>query len=168
MSSEQNNNAVSIDALMPGDMAAKAEAIGIKKASMPFWNMFVLAILAGAFIALGAIFATTVSAGSISIKDAAGAAAYEYRFDLWRNPASDRSRFHPRTDPGCCWRCGTVYWQQPHPDGFHGQKGLPCTVNAKLGNCVPGKLCWLHSDRPGDVPHQAIHIWERFDWLKTH
>lgn len=76
MSSEQNNNAVSIDALMPGDMAAKAEAIGIKKASMPFWNMFVLAILAGAFIALGAIFATTVSAGSISIKDAAGAAAY--------------------------------------------------------------------------------------------
>jgi formate/nitrite transporter len=65
-----------IDALLPADMAAKAEAIGIKKAALPFWNMFVLAILAGAFIALGAIFATTVSAGSIAIKDAAGAAAF--------------------------------------------------------------------------------------------
>ncbi len=65
-----------IDALLPADMASKAEAIGIKKANMPFWNMFVLSILAGAFIGLGAIFATTVSAGSISIKDAAGAAAY--------------------------------------------------------------------------------------------
>lgn len=65
-----------IDALIPADMASKAEAIGIKKAAMPFWNMFVLAILAGAFIGLGAIFATTVSAGSIAIKDAAGAAAF--------------------------------------------------------------------------------------------
>lgn len=65
-----------IDALLPADMASKAEAIGIKKANMPFWNMFVLSILAGAFIGLGAIFATTVSAGSISIKDTAGAAAY--------------------------------------------------------------------------------------------
>lgn len=66
----------SIDALVPAEMAAKAETVGIKKASMPFWNMFVLAVLAGAFIALGAIFATTVSAGSIAIKDAAGAAAF--------------------------------------------------------------------------------------------
>lgn len=66
----------SIDALVPAEMAAKAEIVGIKKASMPFWNMFVLAVLAGAFIALGAIFATTVSAGSIAIKDAAGAAAF--------------------------------------------------------------------------------------------
>jgi formate transporter len=35
--------------------------------------MFALSILAGAFIALGAIFATTVLAGGISIKDAQGA-----------------------------------------------------------------------------------------------
>lgn len=65
-----------VDALVPADMAVKAEAVGIKKASMPFWNMFVLAILAGAFIAMGAIFATTVGAGSIAIKDATGAAAF--------------------------------------------------------------------------------------------
>jgi formate/nitrite transporter len=65
-----------IDALLPGQMATKAEAIGIKKAGMSFWTMFLLAMLAGAFIGVGAIFATTVSAGSISIKDAAGAAAF--------------------------------------------------------------------------------------------
>lgn len=65
-----------IDALLPADMASKAETIGIKKATMPFWNMFMLAVLAGAFIGVGAIFATTVSAGSIAIKDAAGAAAF--------------------------------------------------------------------------------------------
>ncbi len=65
-----------VDALVPADMAVKAEAVGIKKASMPFWNMFVLAVLAGAFIAMGAIFATTIGAGSMAVKDAAGAAAF--------------------------------------------------------------------------------------------
>lgn len=67
---------ITIDALVPAEMAAKAETVGVKKANMPFWNLLLLAVLAGAFIGLGAIFATTVSAGSIGIKDAAGAAAY--------------------------------------------------------------------------------------------
>ncbi len=70
------NGEFSIDPLLPADMATKAEAVGIKKASMPFWNSFALAVLAGAFIALGAIFATTVSAGSMSVKDASGALAF--------------------------------------------------------------------------------------------
>ena len=52
-----------IDALVPAEMAQKAEAVGVKKASLAFGPMFVLAILAGAFISLGAIFATTVGAG---------------------------------------------------------------------------------------------------------
>jgi formate/nitrite transporter len=38
--------------------------------------MFALAVLAGAFIGIGAIFATTVAAGGMSVKDAAGAAAF--------------------------------------------------------------------------------------------
>ncbi len=67
---------LSFDALAPADMASKAEAIGVKKASLPFLNMFFLSILAGAFIGLGAIFATTASAGSIAIKDAAGGLAF--------------------------------------------------------------------------------------------
>jgi len=58
------NNDISLDALIPAEMAAKAEQIGVKKAHLNPVSMFVLAILAGAFIALGAIFATTVVAGA--------------------------------------------------------------------------------------------------------
>ncbi|MBE3037356.1 MAG: formate/nitrite transporter family protein, partial [Chloroflexi bacterium] len=57
-------------------MAAKAEDLGVKKVALPALKMFALAILAGAFIGIGAIFATTVSAGSMAVKDAAGAAAF--------------------------------------------------------------------------------------------
>jgi formate/nitrite transporter len=66
----------SFDALLPPAMAAKAEDLGVKKAALPGLNMFVLAVLAGAFIGIGAIFATTVAAGGMSVKDAAGAAAF--------------------------------------------------------------------------------------------
>jgi formate/nitrite transporter len=65
-----------IDALLPPEMAGKAEGIGVRKAQLDFWSMFALAILAGAFIAMGAIFATTVSAGSISVRAADGAVAF--------------------------------------------------------------------------------------------
>ncbi len=54
-------------------MAQKAETIGVKKANMPAGRLLLLAILAGAFIALGAIFATTVSVSGVTVKDAAGA-----------------------------------------------------------------------------------------------
>lgn len=57
-------NQLSIDALLPSEMAGKAEKIGVAKATMDTTRMFVLAILAGAFIALGAVFATTVAAGA--------------------------------------------------------------------------------------------------------
>lgn len=53
-----------IDALLPGEIARKAEAIGAQKARMEFGGLVVLAILAGAFIGLGAMFATTVLAGA--------------------------------------------------------------------------------------------------------
>jgi len=55
------------DALIPSEMADKAELIGVRKAHMSTGNMFILAILAGAFIALGAIFATTVAAGCANL-----------------------------------------------------------------------------------------------------
>jgi formate transporter FocA len=48
-------------------MAAKAEDLGVKKAALPALNMFVLAVLAGAFIGIGAIFATTVAAGGAAL-----------------------------------------------------------------------------------------------------
>src|SRR5688572_17842539 len=69
-------NDIHIDSLLPAEMAAKAESIGVRKAQMPFFTMLVLAILAGAFISLGSIFATTVAAGSISVSGADGSLAY--------------------------------------------------------------------------------------------
>ena len=56
-----------LDALLPPEMAIKAEQTGIKKAGMGVVETFVLAILAGAFVALGAMFATTVTAGAAGL-----------------------------------------------------------------------------------------------------
>jgi formate/nitrite transporter len=53
-----------IDSLLPPDMARSAEEIGFSKAHMGIPKTSALAILAGAFIAFGAVFSTLVSAGS--------------------------------------------------------------------------------------------------------
>ena len=58
---------MSVDALIPQEIAEKAEAIGVRKAALPFWPMFALSILAGAFIGLGAMFATVTAAGSSTL-----------------------------------------------------------------------------------------------------
>jgi formate transporter len=58
------NPETTFEALLPPAMAAKAEQIGVKKAALDRASMFALAVLAGAFIALGAMFATTVLAGA--------------------------------------------------------------------------------------------------------
>jgi formate transporter len=59
---------IRVDSLVPHEMALKAENIGLKKAGLDFPSMFMLAILAGAFIAMGAVFSTTVGAGGITVK----------------------------------------------------------------------------------------------------
>jgi formate transporter FocA len=48
-------------------MAQLAERIGVRKAGLDAVTTFVLAVLAGAFIALGAIFATTVMTGAAGV-----------------------------------------------------------------------------------------------------
>jgi formate transporter len=53
----------SSDALLPAEMAEKAELSGVRKAHLDLASSFTLSVLAGAFIALGAVFATTVVAG---------------------------------------------------------------------------------------------------------
>lgn len=55
------------DALLPSEMARKAEVVGQKKAELDAISTLILGVLAGAFIALGAIFATTVAAGSSAL-----------------------------------------------------------------------------------------------------
>lgn len=67
---------IRIDALLPAEMAARAEYLGVRKAEMPFLKMFMLSVLAGAFIALGAIFATTIGAGAMPVTTADGAVAF--------------------------------------------------------------------------------------------
>jgi formate transporter len=56
--------AVNLDALLPPAMRAKAEDVGVSKAGASTLRTFILAVLAGAFIALGAMFATVVGAGA--------------------------------------------------------------------------------------------------------
>ena len=56
-----------LDALLPDEMAAKAEDIGVNKASMSASGMFVLAVLAGSFIAFGAALSTLVSTNGETI-----------------------------------------------------------------------------------------------------
>lgn len=64
------------DALLPQEMATRAEYLGVRKAEMPFLKMFMLSVLAGAFISLGAIFSTTVSAGGMAITGLDGTVAF--------------------------------------------------------------------------------------------
>lgn len=53
-----------VDALLPQEIALKAEAVGVQKVQQDFFTLLALGVLAGAFIALGAMFATTVLAGA--------------------------------------------------------------------------------------------------------
>jgi formate/nitrite transporter len=69
-------NELRIDALLPAEMATRAEYLGVRKAEMPALKMFTLSILAGAFISLGAVFATTVSAGGMAVTLPDGTAAF--------------------------------------------------------------------------------------------
>ena len=53
-----------LDALLPPEMAKRAEEIGVRKAGMDGPGMFTLAVLAGAFIALGGVFSTVALSGT--------------------------------------------------------------------------------------------------------
>ncbi|UEM25031.1 formate/nitrite transporter family protein (plasmid) [Skermanella mucosa] len=53
-----------IDALLPKEMAKRAERIGAEKAEQDSLSLLVLGILAGAFVAFGATFAAAVTAGA--------------------------------------------------------------------------------------------------------
>jgi formate transporter len=68
MSSTQTPfTATGLDALPPAEVARKAETVGVVKARLPAVDLFVLGVLAGAFIGLGAAFATTVGSGAADL-----------------------------------------------------------------------------------------------------
>ena len=58
---------IRIDALLPGEMARRAEYIGERKSEAPTLQTFARALMAGAFIAFGAVFATTVATGATGV-----------------------------------------------------------------------------------------------------
>jgi formate transporter len=60
-------NEVRFDALLPAEMATRAEYLGVQKAETGILKTFALAILAGGFIAMGSVFATTTAAGTGSM-----------------------------------------------------------------------------------------------------
>lgn len=62
-----DSNTPRLDALLPPEMAARAEDIGVKKASMDAVSLLALGVLGGAFIGLGAVASTTVAAGSSAL-----------------------------------------------------------------------------------------------------
>lgn len=66
MNSGPDNNH-GIDALLPLEVALKAELVGVAKTRLDPLSLFALAVLGGAFIALGGMFATTVLAGADGI-----------------------------------------------------------------------------------------------------
>jgi formate/nitrite transporter len=53
-----------LDALLPSEMAERAERIGVEKTRLDTFSLLALAVLAGAFIAFGAMFSTIVTAGA--------------------------------------------------------------------------------------------------------
>jgi len=55
------------DALPPPEMAEHAERVGVKKAALPWDTTLMLAVLGGAFIALGGVFAVVASTGSAAL-----------------------------------------------------------------------------------------------------
>ncbi len=55
------------DPWLPPEMAAKAEDVGVSKAKLGFYRMFFLAVLAGAFIAMGAVFSTMATTGASAL-----------------------------------------------------------------------------------------------------
>ena len=59
-----NDHPLRIDALLPPEIARRAEDVGVQKAALDSVRTLALGFLAGAFIALGAIFATTVASGN--------------------------------------------------------------------------------------------------------
>jgi formate transporter len=72
---DRSPQVVSLDTILPADMAKRAEQTGVSRAGMDTLSLFVLSTLAGAFISFGAVFATSVGAGAMSIAQGGVAAA---------------------------------------------------------------------------------------------
>ena len=104
---------VSLDPLLPAEMAVKAEGLGVAKARMPVVQTFVLAVLAGAFISLGADFFLAVTTdtglgwGPSRLLGGGGGAG----------GGGGGAGVQPGADPGGDRGGGAVHGEQPGGDG---------------------------------------------------
>jgi formate/nitrite transporter len=71
---DKSPQAVTLDPIMPAALAVRAEEAGVTRAALDPLTILVLSVLGGAFVAFGAVFATTVTAGSVVVTAADGAA----------------------------------------------------------------------------------------------
>jgi formate/nitrite transporter len=76
MAATPSPQVVAFEAVLPPAVAARAEETGVKKATADPPTTLALSVLAGAFISFGAIFATTVSAGSVILAADDGTVAF--------------------------------------------------------------------------------------------
>jgi formate transporter len=148
---------VRIDALLPQEMATRVEYLGVRKAEMPFLKMFMLAVLAGAFISLGAIFATTVGAGSMAVVTPAGETAFTTGLPYGFN----------RLLVGLVFSLGLILVVVGGAELFTGNNLIVMAwANGKvrgraalqLDHRLSGKFRRFHRDRDPDVPDEAIHL----------
>lgn len=63
----ESRNHNSIDALLPPEMAERAEQIGVEKTRLDTFSLMALAVLAGAFVGFGSMFSVVVTAGADDI-----------------------------------------------------------------------------------------------------
>jgi formate transporter len=70
----ENPQTITFDTIMPAAIAVRVEASGVQRAALDPVTLLVLSVLGGAFIGFGAVFATTVSAGSVLAVGPDGAA----------------------------------------------------------------------------------------------
>ena len=138
-SMKENDNTpqvVTLDAIMPATMAARAEEAGVKRAAMDPLTVFVLSMLGGAFVAFGAIFATTVSAGNFTMVAVDGAAALSVALPLRHRQIADRSGVLRGSDPGRGRRRRVVHRQQHDRDGLGKPQGDNPRLADELDHCL--------------------------------
>ena len=123
------------DALTPEQIESKAEHVAISKANMPLIKLFVLAMFAGAFVALGAAFFTVVMgdaqmgfAAQRALAACASAWALSWYF------CAERSSL--RATPSWCWA--------RHPARFPGEDWFATGPSCGWAT-LWAPLCWRRS-----------------------
>ena len=137
-----------------------------RRASTDPLTLLVLSVLAGAFISFGAIFATTVSAGSIAIAAADGAAAFSAGLPYGVVRLLTGLVFSLGLILVVVGGSRAVHRQQSHRDGLGERQGEDTRPAAQLGHCVRRQFCRRVRDRGADVLHDAVHLRRqaRSDW----